>query len=245
MVSFYCGMFDIPSSKNEEEKMKKFIEQKAAQKLITGEITESEECRQLSNWGWASRNSRVCTLRSDGTRQTLVKSNQRRRATKYLSLLNVSFLFLDSERAGGATDCYPISLAARTGWDDEVDGGPGNFEVFILPDGNIDRIASAMSHKMMKRGEKLFNGRGEELVTHNLQSALSQFVTYIDKVKEMSIKPVYLITHGTLDIPNLMIALDSCQLLDRVLPMIAGFIDFEFVVSKLDIYKEFFIKLIL
>ena len=98
---------------------------------------------------------------------------------------------------------------------------------------------------MMKRGGKLFNGRGEELVTHNLQTALSQFVTYIDKVKEMSIKPVYLITHGTLDIPNLMIALDSCQLLDRVLPMIAGFIDFEFVVSKLDIYKEFFIKLIL
>ena len=76
-----------------------------------------------------------------------------------------------------------------------------------------------MSHKMMKRGGKLFNGRGEELVTHNLQTALSQFVTYIDKVKEMSIKPVYLITHGTLDIPNLMIALDSCQLLDCVLPM--------------------------
>ena len=129
MVSFYCGMFDIPSSKNEEEKMKKFIEQKAAQKLITGEKTESEECRLLR------------LLRSDGTRQTSVKSNERRRATKYLSLLNVSFLFLDSERAGGATDCYPISLTARTGWDDEVDGGLGNFEVFILPEGNIDRIA--------------------------------------------------------------------------------------------------------
>ena len=133
MVSFYCGMFDIPSSKNEEEKMKKFIEQKAAQKLITGEITESEECRLLR--------SLLRSLKSDGTRQTSVQSNQRRRATKYLSLLNVSFLFLDSERAGGATDCYPISLTARTGWDDEVDGGLGNFEVFILPEGNIDRIA--------------------------------------------------------------------------------------------------------
>ena len=78
--------------------MKKFIEQKAAQKLITGEITESEECR---------------LLRSDGTRQTSVKSNERRRATKYLSLLNVSFLFLDSERAGRATDCYPISQQSQ------------------------------------------------------------------------------------------------------------------------------------
>ena len=76
-----------------------------------------------------------------------------------------------------------------------------------------------MSHKMMKRGGKLFNGRGEELVTHNLQSALSKFVTYLNKVREMSIKLVCLIPHRTLDIPNLVIALDSCQLLDCVLPM--------------------------
>ena len=48
---------------------------------------------------------------------------------------------------------------------------------------------------------------------------------------------------STIDIPNLLIALDSCELTDSVLPM--KFIDFELVVSKLDIYKEFFIKLIL
>ena len=182
-------------------------------------------------------------MRSDGTRQTNVKSNQRKRASKHLAKLNVSFIFLDIERAGGASDCEIISLAARTGWDDEIPGGPGSFEVFILPVGNIDPVASSMSHKMSKSGGVLLNGRREELVTTDLKSALSEFVTYVKKVEEMSIKPVHLITHGTIDIPNLLIALDSCQLTDSVLPM--KFIDFELVVSKSDIYKEFFIKLIL
>ena len=43
-------------------------------------------------------------------------------------------------------------------------------------------------------------GRGEELVTTDLKSALSEFVSYVKKVEEMSIKPVHLITHGTIDV---------------------------------------------
>ena len=245
MVSFYRVDFNkTPMTKNEEERMKKFIEQKAAMKLITGEVVQSEESRQLSEWGWPTRNSRVCILRSDGTRQTAVKKNQRRRATKYVARLNVSFVFMDTERAGGASDCWPISLAAITGWDDEIQGGPGVFEINILPEGNVDPIASSYSHKMSKKGGKLWNGRGEELVHFNLKSGLSQFVTYLEKVQELSVKPVFLVAHGSIDIPNLVIALDSVGMLDDVLSKITGFIDFEQVVSKLYIYKEFFIKFI-
>ena len=109
----------------------------------------------------------------------------------------------------------------------EMEGGPGAFEVNILPD---CQIASSLSHKMSKRQGKLFNGRGDELVHSNLESALSQFVTYLERVKELSIKPVYLIIHGTIDIPNLMIALDCVGLLDSVLSKIAGFINFELIV---------------
>ena len=49
-----------------------------------------------------------------------------------------SVVFFDTERAGGASNCWPISIVARTGWDDEMEGGPGAFEVNILPEGNID-----------------------------------------------------------------------------------------------------------
>ena len=101
-------------------------------------------------------------------------------------------------------DCYiSADQSSVTGWDVEVEGRPENFEVFILPEGYIDQIASSMSLKLRKRVGKLFNGRGEELVHQNLQSTLSQFLNYLNKVKELSIKPVYLITHGLLDIPNL------------------------------------------
>ena len=151
---------------------------------------------------------------------------------------------MDTERAGRASDCWPISLTAITGWNDEIEGGLGVFEVNILPEGNVDPIALSYSHKMRKTRGKLFNGRGEELVHSSLESGLSQFVNYLEKVQELSIKPVNLVTHGSINIPNLVTALDSVGLLEKVLSKIAGFIDFELVVSKLDIYKEFFIKFI-
>ena len=126
----------------------------------------------------------------------------------------------------------------------EMEGGPGAFEVNILPEGNICQIASSLSHKMSKRQGKLFNGRGDELVHSNLESALSQFVTYLERVKELSIKPVYLVIHGTIDIPNLMIALDCVGLLDSVLSKIAGFINFELIVWYLErvLYKNNFVN---
>ena len=49
--------------------------------------------------------------------------------------------------AAGAPDNEIISLSAGTGWKDAIAGSTGHFEVFILPQGELDAVASRMSHK--------------------------------------------------------------------------------------------------
>ena len=184
---------------------------KAVLLQITQKLKKNVSYEMKKRWQWGGgafymweREERGSKL--IGKRKTQSQlAHERKRAKLYQAQVSSSLIFLDIERAAGPPDSEMPSLSAVTGWSESRAGGPGSFQSFMMPEGDIDTVAAAQSHQMKIKKSNSWEKKqsptdvltlnSRELHKTSLAETLANFIQYVERVKETAKKPLVLIAH--------------------------------------------------
>ena len=144
------------------------------------QISEIES--DCQNAGVYARKKKIEEEKVDTVSLSASESEPALTADAVESELDENIVFFDLERSGGPDDSEIIQLA--------FSNCKKAVNLYVLPEGGIDKIASNISHKIMKRGDSLVT-LGETLKSVSMKEAGDSFLKFLSELQ----KPI-LVCHG-------------------------------------------------